>query len=209
LSEASQFFDEVLRMSPDRLDVLSIQARIAEQRNKDADAERYYRKILELSPNNDDAINRLVRILTKQKHLKEALEPIESYLNNFPNNKQMLLMQAGLYDAMEWYEVAIMKYQNIVRDFPESKDGYLGLGKSMFNSIRYKKAKDYDKAIYYLKIASDKNAEDPEPDFIIGTLYWEYKHYRELAIDHWKKALARPIDEKLRKELNNLIEKAQ
>jgi tetratricopeptide (TPR) repeat protein len=209
LKQASQFYDEVLRMSPDRLDVLTIQAQIAEKRKKQADAERFYRKIIELSPKNEEAIGRLVEFLIKQKRFKEALDPVESYLNDYPNNKQMLLRLAGLYDAMEWYEVAIMKYQTIVRDFPDAWEGYLGLGKSMYKAIKFKNAQDYDKTIYYLKIACEKNPQDPEPDYIIGTLYLDYKNYRELAIDHWKKALEKSPDKDLRKTLENCIAKAQ
>jgi tetratricopeptide (TPR) repeat protein len=209
LKEASQFYDEVLRMSPDRLDILTIQANLAEERKKNTDAERYFRKLLELSPNNEDAINRFVNFLVKQKRFKEALEPLETYLNDYPNNKHMLLLLAGLYDAMEWYEVAVMRYQTVVRDFPEAWEGYLGLGKSMFNAIKFKNARDVDKAIYYLKIASEKNSTTPEPDYIIGVLYMDYKNYRELAIDHWKKALGKSPDHDLKGTIENLIEKAQ
>ncbi len=209
LKAASQFYDEVLRMSPDRLDVLTIQAQLAEKRKKTADAEKYYRKILELSPNNEDAVIRIVNLFIKQRRFKEALEPLESYLNDYPNNKRMLLLLAGLYDSMEWYEVAAMRYQTIVRDFPEEWEGYLGLGKSMYNAIKYKNGKDVDKAIYYLKIAGEKNVTIPEPDYIIGMLYMDYKNYRELAVDHWKKALGKSPDKDVKKILENLIDKAQ
>jgi tetratricopeptide (TPR) repeat protein len=121
----------------------------------------------------------------------------------------MLLLLAGLYDRMEWYEVAIMKYQTVVRDFPESWEGYFGLGKSFYNAIWFKNARDYDEAIYYLKIAGEKNPRSPEPDYIIGMLYMDYKNYRELAIDHWKKALGKSPEKELQKTIENLIAKVQ
>ena len=209
LREASQCFDEVLSMMPDRLDVLTLQADIAEKRKKEKDAETYYRKIIDLSPRDLGAVERLVSMLKRQKRFKEALEPVENYLNDFPNSKEALLAQADCYHAMEWYEVAIMKYQTIVRDFPDSREGYWGLGACMYDAIRFKNARDYDKAIYYLKIAGDKAGNDPNPDYIIGTLYMDYKNYRELAVDHWKKALTKATDEKLRATLTKLIAKAQ
>ena len=208
LGEAFQCYNEVLSMSPDRLDVLALQADIAEKRKKADEAENFYRKIIDLSPHDEAAIERLFALEAGQGRFKEALEPLEAYLNDFPNNKKMLLLQADCYHKMEWYEVATMKYQTIIRDFPESGEGYLGMGKCMYDAIRFKNAKDYDKAIYYLKIAGDKNAGDPEPDYLIGMLYMDYKNYRELAADHWKKALAKTTDVSMRKTLNKLIAKA-
>lgn len=151
----------------------------------------------------------MTAILRGQKRFKEALEPIEAYLNDFPNNKTALLLQAECYYAMQWYEVAAMKYQAIIRDFPDSWEGYLGLGKVFFDAIQFKNAHDYDKAIYYLKMASDKNAATPEPDYLIGVLYLDYKHYRELALDHLRKALGRATDEAFQKKIRLCITRAQ
>ncbi|HEX7510399.1 MAG TPA: tetratricopeptide repeat protein, partial [Chitinivibrionales bacterium] len=195
LREASQCFEEVLSMTPQRLDVLTLQADIAEKRKKDKDAEIYLRKIIDLSPHNLEAVERLTVIFERQKRFKEALDPIETYLNDFPNSKTALLLQAHCYHAMEWYEVAMMKYQAIIRDFPDSWEGYLGLGKTMYDAIVFKNFRDYDKAIYYLKIAGDKAANNPEPDYLIGAIYLNYKNYRELALDYLKKALSKTTDD--------------
>jgi len=208
-AQASQCFDEVLGMAPRRLDVLTLQAGIAEKRKKDKDAELYYRKIIDLAPHNLDAVEHVTALLKRHKRFKEALEPIEAYLNDFPNNKTALLLQAGCYHDMEWYEVAMMKYQGIVRDFPDSWEGYLGLGKTMFDAIRFKNFRDYDRAIYNLKIAGEKAPLNPEPDYLIGVIYLDYKKYRELALDHLKEALRRATDESFRTTVNKLIAKAQ
>jgi tetratricopeptide (TPR) repeat protein len=209
LRDASKCFDEALSMEPDRLDLLLLQADIAEKRKNDKDAEGYYRKIIDVSPHNLDAVERLVAVLKRQDRFKEALEPLESYLNEFPNGKDALIMQADCYRAMGWYEVAVMKYQTIVRDFPDASEGYVGLGACMYDAIRYKNARDYDKTIYYLKIAGEKNKSDPQPDYLMGLIYMDYKNYGELAIDQWKKALAKTQDPALRKTLEKLIAKAR
>jgi tetratricopeptide (TPR) repeat protein len=209
LAKAAYYFDEVQRMSPDRLDVLVRLADIAEKRKKDAEAELDYRKILELSPHNENALVQLLDIMIKKSRFKEAVEMLEPYLNDFPNNKKMLVLQADLYNRMGWYEVSAMKYQFIVRDFPDSWEGYFGLGKNMFDMIRYKNGSDYDKAIYYLKTASDLNRADPEPEYIIGVIYMDYRNYRELALDSWKSALTKATDPALQKTLKDLIAKAQ
>jgi tetratricopeptide (TPR) repeat protein len=209
LNKAAYYFEEVQRMSPERLDVLIQLADIAEKRKKNADAELYYRKILELSPHNEHALVQLLNIIMKKERYKEALEPLESYLNDFPNNKKMLLLQADLYDRMGWYEVSVMKYQLIVRDFPDSWEGYFGLGKTMFDVIRYKNGRDYDKAIYYLKTASGLNRTDPGPEYVMGTIYMDYKHFRELALDSWKSALTKATEPALVKTIKDLIAKAE
>jgi tetratricopeptide (TPR) repeat protein len=209
LGKAASYFEEVQRMSPDRLDVLIQLADIAEKRKKNSDAELYNRKILELSPHNEHALVQLLNIMIKKGQYKEALEPLESYLNDFPNNEKMALMQADLYNRMGWYEVSAMKYQLIVRDFPDSWEGYFGLGKNMFDAVRYKNGRDYDKAIYYLKTAADLNRTDPEPEYIIGTIYMDYKHFRELALDNWKSALTKATDPAMIKSIKDLIAKAQ
>jgi Flp pilus assembly protein TadD, contains TPR repeats len=209
LNKAAYYFEEVQRMSPDRLDVLVQLADIAGKMKKEADAERYYRKILELSPHNEDAVVRLLNIMIAKGRYKEALEPLESYLNDFPNNRKMLFLQADLYNRMGWYEVSAMRYQFIVRDFPDSWEGYFGLGKNMFDLIRYKNGRDYDKAIYYLKTASDLNHAVPDPEYIMGIIYMDYKNYRELALDNWKSALTKATDPALQKTLRDLIAKAQ
>lgn len=208
LGKAALYFDQVLGISPDRLDVLIVAAGIAEKRKKTPEAEAYYRKILEIAPRNSEALERLTAILIGQNRFKEALEPIEPYLAEFPNDKKMLLVQADLYDRMGWYEVSAMKYQFIVRDFPESWEGFLGLGKSIYDLVRFKNGRDYDKAIYYLKTASGLDPSNPEPEYIMGMIYMDYKNYSELAVDSWKSALTKATDGKMKKLLTDLIAKA-
>jgi tetratricopeptide (TPR) repeat protein len=209
LNKAAYYFEEVRRMSPERQDVLVQLAGIAEKGKKESEAELNYRKILDLSPHNEDVLAKLLDIMIKEGRYKEALEPLEAYLNDFPNNKKMVLLQAELYSRMGWYEVSVMKYQFIIRDFPDSWEGYFGLGKTMFDVIRYKNGRDYDKAIYYLKTAADLNRADPEPEYIIGTIYMDYKNFRELALDNWKSALTKATEPSMKKTLRDLIAKAQ
>ena len=209
LNKAAYYFEEVRRMSPERLDVLIQLADIADKRKKQGEAELNYRKILDLSPHNEDVLVKLLAIMIKQERYKEALEPLEAYLNDFPNNKKMALLQADLYNRMGWYEVSAMKFQNIIRDFPDSWEGFFGLGKDMFDVIRFKNGRDYDKAIYYLKTASDLNRTDPRPEYIIGTIYMDYKNFRELALDNWKNSLAKATAPSMIKILKDLIAKAQ
>jgi tetratricopeptide (TPR) repeat protein len=208
-AQAAAYYEEVIAISPSRLEVLTKLASIAEKRGKEMDAVPYYRKILEVSPRNEEALTRLSDILIRHGQFKEALEPLEAYLVDFPSSLKFLLVQADAYRQMGWYEVAIMKYQAIIHDYPNDWHGLLGIGKSMFDLIRFKDGKDYDNTIRYLKIAADLNRSSPEPDYIIGTIYGDYKRYSELAVDHWKSALTKATDPAMIKTLNDCIAKAK
>jgi tetratricopeptide (TPR) repeat protein len=206
--DAAACFDAVLALSPGRLEVLEKCAYVAEKRGRESDAILYLRKILELSPHNKDALARLSGIMMKRKQFKDAIDPVEAYLNDLPLDKQFLLLCAELYRQMGWYEVAIMKYEAIVKDFPDQPGGYLGLGRSMFDLFQFKNGRDYDKAIFYLKSAVDLDKSNPEPEYIMGMIYLDYKNYRELALDSFKAALSKAADPVMKKTLSDLIEKA-
>jgi tetratricopeptide (TPR) repeat protein len=206
--DAAACFSEVLALSPGRLEVLEKCAFIAEKRTREADAVNYLRKILDLSPHDRDALARLAGIMMKQKKFKEAIEPVEAYLNEFPLDKQFLVLCADLYRQMGWYEVALSKYEAIARDFPDDAAGYLGIGESMYDLIRFKDGRDYDKAIYYLKEAAGRDKNNPEPEYIMGMIYMDYKNYRELALDSFKAALSKATDPGMRKNLNDCMTRA-
>jgi tetratricopeptide (TPR) repeat protein len=208
LDDAAACFDAVLALSPERLDVLEKCASIAVRRGREEDEILYTRRILEVSPHAKDALARLAGIMLKRKQYKEAIEPVEAYLNDFPLDKKFLVLCAELYRHMGWYEVAASKYETIIRDFPDDADGYLGIGKSMFDVIQFKNGRDYDRTIYYLKAAVDRDKTNPEPEYIMGMIYLDYKSYRELALDSFKAALSKATDPGMKKNLGDLIAKA-
>jgi tetratricopeptide (TPR) repeat protein len=195
-------------LSPNNLDVLEKRASIAEKRMQKDDAILYLRKILDVSPHNKNALSRMAGIMMKRKQYKEAIDPVEAYLNDFPLDNQFLLLQAELYRQMGWYEVAIMKYEAIVKDFPSQAAGYLGLAKSMFDLIQFKNGREYDRTIFYLKTAADLDKTSPEPEYLMGMIYMDYKNYRELALDSYRAALSKATDPAMKKTLNDLIAKA-
>jgi tetratricopeptide (TPR) repeat protein len=206
--DAASSFEAVLALSPARIDILEKLAAIAVKRKKNADAVVYYRKILEQDPRNRDALVTMAEIMMTLGQFKEATEPIEAYLADMPNEKKILLLQADLYRRMGWYEVAIMKYQIITHDFPGDAEGYLGLGKSMFDLIQYKNNTDYDKTIYVLKTAVRLAPAAWEPEYIMGLIYLEYERHPDLAKEQLRSALSKAKDPDARKKLTELIEKA-
>jgi cytochrome c-type biogenesis protein CcmH/NrfG len=205
--DAVVYLEEVLRLSPGRMDVLVRLADIEAQRRHAEKAEMYYRKILELAPQCETALVGLVGILTAQKRGEEAVEYIETYLESYPNNKRVRFLLARTYEDMGWYEVAIMKYEELVSLFPKEPEAHLGLGRTLYSFITLKNGTDYDKAIYALKAAAQALPADPQPDYLIGNLY-QARNMRELAVDSWKSALQKATDKKLRSRLQSLIANA-
>ena len=208
LDDAASSFEAALALSPARIDVLENLAAIAVKRKKNADAVVYYRKILEQDPRNQDALVKMAELMMAAGQFKEAAEPIDAYLSDMPNEKKILLLQADLYRRMGWYEVAVMKYQVITHDFPGDAEGYLGLGKSMFDLIQFKNSRDFDKTIYVFTTAARLAPGAWEPEYIMGLIYMDYKGSPDLAKEQWRSALSKAKDPDTKKKLNELIERA-
>jgi tetratricopeptide (TPR) repeat protein len=208
LDEAAAALESVLSMSPERLDILGELASLAERRNRPSDAITYYRKILELSPHNVDALVRMATLMTKVGQFKEAVDPLDAYCSDYPNEKKVLLLQADVYRRMGWYEVALMKYQAIIRDFAGDAEGFVGMGRTMYDLFQYKNGTDYDNAISFLRTAVELNPSDPEPEYLVGLIYMNYKRNPDLAREQWRTALSKATDPDMKKMLADLLEKA-
>lgn len=205
LKRGAYYYDQMLRLVPDRIDVLVQQASIADKLGRTEAAEAYYHSIIGLLPDHEDALRGLVRILLREKRYKEAVQPIEDFLARQPMNREIMLLLASVYRQMAWYEVALMKYQVLVREYPSDSSGNLGVGECMYALIKEKGLENYDDAILALKKASDCAVLSPVPDMLIGNIYSDCKGYRELAVDHWKKALQRAKDKSTRKFLEKRL----
>lgn len=208
-NKAIEHFNELLRLAPDRIDILLRVAELAGNEGHYSEALSYYRKILEIYPYHREAINNYVALLCKNGNVKDAVKPIELYLENFPTDKDMILLLCSVYYKMGWFEVAAMKYGSIIREFPDVNEGYRGIARCMYDMIIHKGAKNYDETIYALKQASEHSPADPEMDIHAGDLYLEYKHYKDLAIEHYERALAKTDSIKIKRMINDKIEKAR
>jgi tetratricopeptide (TPR) repeat protein len=203
--KAARYFDEMLALTPDRIDVLLQQSAIALSYKRYGDAEGYFHKIIELLPDHEGAIRGLVEILLRQGRYKEALQPVEDFLERQPINHEFMLQLARIYHKMGWYEVALMKYQAVTKEFPNDSSGYLGAGECMYYLIKEKGDRNYDNAIMALKQAADHSPRNPEPEMLIGDIYADYKGYKELAVDHWRKALAKATDRPTQRQLERKL----
>lgn len=205
--EAAACLDEVLFLAPNRIEILKKQAELMILLENDDKAMLYYRKILELSPGNREVLALLISLFEKNERFKEAMEIVDSYLNDFPQDREYRLKLPDIYRKMGWYEVAIEQYQTLMKDkdYKDDFDVHLGLGKSMFDIIRFKGGRNYDKTIYVLKNAQKMDPFSPEPDLYMGWIYKEYKQYRELAVEHLQKAFQKSKDSKVRELINSLL----
>jgi tetratricopeptide (TPR) repeat protein len=205
IKKAYYYYDELLRLAPDRIDILIHAANLAEKLKKGTDAELYYRKALDIFPYQREVINNLVTLLVKQKRYEEAIKPVEEYIEHFPNEKELIFLLAEVYFEMEWYEVAMMKYDLIVKEFPDAPEGYKGVAVCMYKMIKAQKTDNYDQAIYALKIASERAPADYEPDMLMADLYFNYKKYNDLALEAYESALKKAIDIKVKKSIKTKI----
>jgi tetratricopeptide (TPR) repeat protein len=204
LKKAAYYFNELLRISPERIDVLTELADIAGKLKQLSQQENFYQRILDLSPYNETALDKYIQVLIKKKRFQDVQRPLETYLEKFPNSKKFLVLLADIYKDMGWLEVALERYKTVEKDFPEEPDGYLGTGKCLLEMIRTKGYQNYENAIYAFKMAAERAPDNPEPDELAGNIYMEYRGYKDLAIEHWKKALEKS---KSKKEKDLLLRK--
>lgn len=206
--KAYLYYKECLSLSPNHTGLLLKLATISELIHLYFEAENYYQKILDVSPYQKTVLNRYVNFLIKAGRLEEAVKPIENYLSHIPSDKECMLLLAEIYLKMRWYEVALMKYQTVIRDFPENAEGYLGAGRSIIEMIQNKGIGKIEDAIYVLKQAATLDPQDIRADILIGDIYMQHKGYRELAVDHWKRALVNAKDALEKKKIEEKIKKA-
>jgi tetratricopeptide (TPR) repeat protein len=206
--DAAASLEALLSLSPERLDVLEELASLAEKRGKAADAVTYYRRVLELSPHDGDALVKMVTLMIKLGEYKGAVDPLEAYLADYPADKRVLLMQADLYRRMGWYEVALMKYRAITSDFASDAEGFLGMGRTLYDVFQFKNGTDFDNAITCLKKALELSPSNPEPEYLLGLIYMNCKGNPDLARDQWRAALSKATDPVMKTNLTELIEKA-
>jgi tetratricopeptide (TPR) repeat protein len=207
--KAAACYDRLLRRQPDRIDILMRQSNIAVELGHDEDASRYYHRVIELDPGNETAIRGLVQVLIRQNRYSDALGPVENYLAHSPLSREFMNLNALIYLKMGSYAQALLHYRTLLRAFPGDSGGLLGVGQSMYGLIKYKGHRDYDNAIFALKLAEKSAPDSPVPLLLMGDIYADYKGYGELAVDCWKKALALTHDSETRKSLELKIAGSQ
>jgi tetratricopeptide (TPR) repeat protein len=198
---AARYLDELLQLTPGRIDLLIIRAELAQMLGKNDDAEMAYHRILENDAFHDMAVEGLVKLLIGEKKFEEAIYRIESYLEVKPARGDFMILLGDVYRAQGWYEVAMVKYEIVTQTFPDYAAGYLGVGRCMYEMVRYKESKQYDATLFALKQAGSKAPGNPEPDDMMGDIYMYYHGYRDMAIEHWKKALAKTTDASAKKKI--------
>lgn len=208
LGDAEASLEALRSLSPGRVDVLQNLASLAEKRGKDADAVTYYRRLLELSPHDGDALVNMTALLIKLGEYKDAVDPLEAFLADHPADKKVLLMQADVYRRMGWYEVAVMKYQAITNDFANDAEGFLGMGRTMYDMFQFKGGAGCDSAISYLKKALALGPANPEPEYLMGLFSMNCERHPGLARDQWRAALSKATDPVMKTKLSELMEKA-
>jgi tetratricopeptide (TPR) repeat protein len=209
IKDAQQTFDELLRLSPDRMDVLTRQAIIARTLGDSVNAVIYYRKILEVTPFQEEAIRGLVLVLNGQGKYDESADILDRYIENFPSAKEFLYLQAETYRLMGWVDVAVMKYGEMVKNFPAFSDAFRGQARATYDLVAQGKHPDLDNAIYTLKKDIDQVPADPEPEYLLGMVYADFKGYPDMGVEHLNSALAKAKDTNMKKKIREAISKVK
>lgn len=204
-SKGIKHLDALLMLEPERIDVLQKRARIAFALKNFDEAEHYYRRILEITPQDRVTVQLLVKVYSETGKFDEAIQIIEDYLIHVPTSFEFIKLLAEIYQKRGWYDVAIEKYQEIISEFPDQFAGYMGLGQCMYEMIFNGLSEKYDETIFTLKYASERSPKNSLPDELIGDIYYYKKGYKELALDHWNKALGKLTDSVRQKEINDKI----
>jgi tetratricopeptide (TPR) repeat protein len=199
--KAARCYDRLLRREPDRIDILLRLSEIDFKLGLDEDAERSCRKIIELEPDNEAAIRGLSRVLMKHRRYADALDPVDNYLARAPTSREFIGLSAAICLEMGAFSKALERYRTLLRLFPGDPGALLGAGESMYGLITHQGYRDYDNALYALKLAGLAAPDNPLPFRLMGDIYADYKGYGELAVDNWKKALALTHDKAMRKNL--------
>ncbi len=201
LRRAAHCYDRLLRSQPDRIDILVRLSAIDFDLGRDKDAERTCRRIIDLEPDNTAAVRGLAQVLMKHGRYRDALGPVDNYCAHVPPNREFLNLSAAICLKMGSYGQALSRSRALLRLFPDDSGGLLGVGESMYDLIKFKGYRDYDNALYALKLACAGAPDNPVPLRLMGDIYADYKGYTELAMDYWKKALALTHDKDMRKNL--------
>jgi uncharacterized protein (TIGR02996 family) len=201
LRRAAHCYDRLLRSQPDRIDILVRLSAIDFELGRDKDAERTCRRIIDLEPDNAAAVRGLARVLMKHGRYRDALGPVDNYCAHVPPNREFMNLSAAVCLKMGSYGQALARSRALLRQFPDDSGGLLGVGESMYDLIKFKGYRDYDNALYALKLACAGAPDNPAPLLLMGDIYANYKMYGELAMDCWKKALVLTRDKELRKTL--------
>ncbi len=189
--KAVDILKQLLRLSPERNDIILKTAELSAMTGDTANAKLMYHKLLKRSPYNKDVIRNLSELYIDMEEYEEAVEVLESYLKAYPQDNEFKLWLPEIYYTMGWYEVALTKYEEIMKEeiYHNSPKVHLGIGKNLAAKVLNNQSADVEKAFKYLKKAAALNPSDPTPLYHLGLLYRNVRGDKEKARKAWKKAL--------------------
>ncbi len=195
---ALSYYQQVQTIAPRNMDILSEIALLYSLNGMYTEAARCYAQVMDVQPYNRDVLIELFNVLKKCNKCKDAVPYFEEYLFRLPFDMEIAVLMADNYRCMGWHEVAVVKYQEVIRRFPDHVNGYAGLAFCYVGMIEEGSFREVDRTIHTFLLAIERDQSDPRFHFEIGNLYMYHKQYRELAVDHWQKALELAPDRELR-----------
>ncbi len=122
--EGQRVLHEVIRLEPDRLDILLVQGSLAELENRVLDAYRYYQAALARAPDHAEALARLADL---DRGNRIAIARLREQVALEPDDMAVHLALAGLLEAEERYGEAIVLLERANRRRPEHEEVFRAL----------------------------------------------------------------------------------
>jgi tetratricopeptide (TPR) repeat protein len=148
LSEAEQFYREVLRVDPRHFDSLHLLGVIAYQRGQYADAIRQIDVALKIKPDVADAYNNRGNALKKLGQFVEALASYNQAIALKPDDAASFNNRGSVFKDLKQFEKAVADFDSAVALKPDFTEAFNNRGNVLFELKRFEEAlANYDRAI--------------------------------------------------------------
>jgi len=203
-AEATKFWQEGLKLNPNRADAHDGMAWIAMRKGDYETAAAHWRKALEISPGMPEVRNGLARALMGLGKVEEAAPALEEDVRISPRSSLSHFLLGQCYLQLKNFDKAKEAYQKAIEIDPNCTNAYYGLATSLTKLRQPDKAKEAMKKFQELK-AEDmkvlKNRNTAYDDTLLMRIALAQTHdeagrvYRkegniQQAEKHWERAAA-------------------
>ncbi len=142
-AEATEAWEECLKLESRRPDALHGLAQLAIKRGDDATAEPLLRRALEIDPKYPQAASQLAEVLTRRQQVREAALVLQDYVRLVPSSAESVLQLAQIQLQLSEYKHARANFQRVLKMKPTSSEAYLGLGTALVRLGRREEARTF------------------------------------------------------------------
>lgn len=145
LGEAENLYNELLKQSPDNIQVLDLLARLKLSQKKYQESIELNKKILKLDSQNENALFDIALAYKNEGFLKEALEYYNQAISLNPQNTNAHYNIAFIYADLGDVDNAIYHFNKVLEHNPNDSDT------KYFVSLAYLKNREYKKGLPFFE----------------------------------------------------------